>query len=65
MIIGTIVSAVLALAVVPRLNGILMAETLQILSGAGGIGVGVVLAVTPGGRGRVTTMARAALHAAR
>ncbi|MFI8263518.1 hypothetical protein [Streptomyces sp. NPDC085665] len=65
VIISTIVSAVLALAVVLRLNGIPMAETLQILGGAGGIGVAVVLAVTPGGRGRVAAMARAALHAAR
>ncbi|WP_030303437.1 hypothetical protein [Streptomyces katrae] len=65
VIISTIVSAVLALAVVLRLNGIPMAETLQILGGAGGIAVGVVLAVTPGGRGRMAAMARAALHAAR
>ncbi|MEV6582254.1 hypothetical protein AB0M92_29265 [Streptomyces sp. NPDC051582] len=65
VIISTIVSAVLALAVVLRLNGIPMAETLQMLGGAGGIGVGVVLAVTPGGRGRVAAMARAALYAAR
>uniref|UniRef100_UPI002F9184E3 hypothetical protein n=1 Tax=Streptomyces virginiae TaxID=1961 RepID=UPI002F9184E3 len=64
LIISTIVSAVLALAVVLRLHGIPMAETLQILGGAGGIGVGVVLAVTPGGRGRVAAIARAALHAA-
>ncbi|MEU9182779.1 hypothetical protein AB0C90_39560 [Streptomyces sp. NPDC048550] len=65
VIISTIVSAVLALAVVLRLNGILMAEALQILGGAGGIGAGVVLAVTPGARGRVAAMARAALNAAR
>ncbi|MEU3774336.1 hypothetical protein AB0F11_14250 [Streptomyces sp. NPDC032472] len=65
VIISTIVSAVLVLAVVLRLHGIPMTETLQILGGAGGIGAGLVLAVTPGGRGRLAAVARAAVHSGR
>nr|WSW64628.1 hypothetical protein OG513_39550 [Streptomyces sp. NBC_00998] len=66
VVISTVVTVVLGLAVVLRLHGIPTTETLQILGGAAGIGVCVVLAVTPGGRGRVAAMARAAaLYAGR
>lgn len=62
VVISTVVSVVLGLAVVLRLHGIPMTETLQILGGAAGIGVSVVLAVTPGGRGRPRCPARRPLR---
>ncbi|MFJ8017436.1 hypothetical protein [Streptomyces sp. NPDC096339] len=65
LVISTVFTVVLVLAVVLRLHGISMTESLQMLGGAAGIGVVVVCTVTPGGRGQAAAMVRAALHAGR
>ncbi|MGW2275747.1 hypothetical protein [Streptomyces yangpuensis] len=68
LVISVVFTVVFVLAVVMRLDGMPTTEILKVLSGAGGaggIGAGLVLAVTPGGRGRMATMVRAAVHAGR
>ncbi|MFE2879206.1 hypothetical protein ACFXG6_32885 [Streptomyces roseus] len=62
---SVVFTVVLVLAVVMRLDGVPMTEAFQVLGGAGGIGAALVLALTPGGRGTVAAMARAALYAGR
>ncbi|MFE0916017.1 MULTISPECIES: hypothetical protein [unclassified Streptomyces] len=65
LVISVVFTVVFVLAVVMRLDGMPALEVLKVLGGAGGIGAGLVLAVTPGGRGRVAAMVRAAVHADR
>ncbi|MFJ2598639.1 hypothetical protein [Streptomyces erythrochromogenes] len=65
VVISVVITVVIVLAVVMRLEGMPTTEVLQLLGGAGGIGTGMVLAVTRGGRGRVVAMVRAAVHTGR
>ncbi|KMO95615.1 hypothetical protein ACS04_22450 [Streptomyces roseus] len=62
---SVVFTVVLVLAVVMRLDGVAMTEAFQVLGGAGGIGAALVLSLTPGGRGTVAAMVRAALSAGR
>ncbi|MEU5069097.1 hypothetical protein AB0G95_34220 [Streptomyces virginiae] len=65
LVISVVFTVVFVLAVVMRLDGMPTTEILKLLSGAGGIGAGLVLAMTPGGRGRVAAMVRAAVYTGR
>lgn len=62
---SVVFTVVLVLAVVMRLDGVPMTEAFQLLGGAGGIGAVLVLTLTPGGRGTMAAMVRAALYSGR
>lgn len=62
---AVVISVVLVLAVVMRLYGVPMGEVFRMLAGAAGFALVVVFALTPGGRGTVAAMARAAMQSGR
>ncbi|MFB7810812.1 hypothetical protein [Streptomyces virginiae] len=63
---AAVVCMVLVLAVVMRLYGQMpMAEIFQLLAGGAGISALIVVAVTPGGRGKVAAAVRGAFQAGR
>ncbi|MEV7834391.1 hypothetical protein AB0P12_27755 [Streptomyces subrutilus] len=65
LVISVLMPVVFVLAVVLSLRGMPTGEILRLLGGAGAIGMVLVVAVTPGGRGAVVAAARAALQAGR